>query len=465
MLESIEIKNFRSIRSAKFSLSPTGLTVFIGANGSGKSNIVKCLTFLADVAGAGLESAVRSQRGFEGILPKYIPSKYIRKGAEETRLTYTARVQPPANYPESAPPLRVQHVLAFAPHPQRLAQVLEEKLTFEQPLLVAACLKGTSAPVNFQPELTSTLTITKQGAGNLQVSASPPVEGPNLDGYLRWFGLEFLKDTLSDSPAADEIRLRLPFILTSIPSEERSRSLGREWSSFLEPEAYRLTTFSPEARVFRDFVSSIRNYDFQLTNLRNYQESAATDELQDDGKGLPAAVRGLVAKSTAWRRLQDTLRELAPHVTSTSVKSLHTGQEFVEFIERQSGRPVESWECSDGTLRALAILVAAETCPSNRMLLIEEPEQGLHPWAVRTVIKHLRQTITERHVQFVLTTHSQQVLESVSPSEVIVVAREPEVGTTFATIAEVAPNATLGPGDLGRLWVKGLLGGVPSSED
>jgi predicted ATPase len=146
------------------------------------------------------------------------------------------------------------------------------------------------------------------------------------------------------------------------------------------------------------------------------------------------------------------------------VSQLKSGQEFVQFVEEKSGRPVESWQSSDGTLRALAILLAVETHPEGSAILIEEPEQGLHPWAIRTLVAHIRAVIAERGLQVVLTTHSQQVLDCVAQEEVLVASRHSGSGTLFRTISDVVGHNTIEKGDIGKLWVSGLLGGVPSYE-
>jgi predicted ATPase len=144
--------------------------------------------------------------------------------------------------------------------------------------------------------------------------------------------------------------------------------------------------------------------------------------------------------------------------------SLRTGKEFVEFVESTASRGVESWESSDGTLRALAILLALETHRPHSTILIEEPEQNLHPWAVREIVEHIREVIQARRVQVIVTTHSQQVLERVYPEEVLVASRTEEGGTSFKTLEEILPHSEIIMGEIAQLWMKGLLGGVPSDE-
>ena len=224
---------------------------------------------------------------------------------------------------------------------------------------------------------------------------------------------------------------------------------------------------SAQARYFRVSIGSIRRYDLLLNELRMDQKVSDSMQLHPSGQNMPSVLRHLVSnpkKRPSLKRILATLSEIAPHVEKMRSKSLKTGKQFVEFIEIATGRGVESWESSDGTLRALAILLAIETHSSNSTILIEEPEQNLHPWAVRSIIEHIREAISERNLQVILTTHSQQVLERVHPDEVLVATRTKTEGTKFKPLKDLLPHGDIVMGDVGELWVRGLLGGVPTGE-
>ena len=58
-------KNFRSIESAHLELGP--LTVLVGPNASGKSNLMDILGFHGDVAHLGLETAITRRGGIDSV--------------------------------------------------------------------------------------------------------------------------------------------------------------------------------------------------------------------------------------------------------------------------------------------------------------------------------------------------------------------------------------------------------------
>lgn len=472
MLKHLSVENFRSLRKSRVVFSPTGLTAIVGANGSGKSNLIKCLEFLGTIPRDGLEGTIRAANGVDAILPKALPPHQLRSTA--VRFSYEIQLTSPPDYPADSPPVTVLHELSLQARSARFLALGGEKLTFSEPLRVQASIgrvtkrqQVPSAPYADLRELPSSwIIVSREHDGRVTVGATPPIAGANLEPYLNWFGLPFLFTNLKAADA-ETVASTLASLFSRVPASSGppAAAPGRhQLVSLLDGAG--LLTFSPQAQVFRNYLSAIRRFDLQLSQLRLQQDIATARELTPDGKGLPAAVRNLKSRqrgiSGDWRRLASTLTELAPHVSDTRVSQLKSGQEFVQFIESKSGRPVESWQASDGTLRALAILLAVETHPNTGAILIEEPEQGLHPWAVRTLVNHLREVIAERAVQIVITTHSQQVLDTVSPEEVRVAIRDPDAGTTFHTIEEVAHGHQIEKGEVGRMWVAGLLGGVPS---
>lgn len=66
MITSIEIKNYKSLRDVTIPLQP--LTVLVGPNAAGKSNILDCLAFVADIVREGLRGALGRRGGFSDVV-------------------------------------------------------------------------------------------------------------------------------------------------------------------------------------------------------------------------------------------------------------------------------------------------------------------------------------------------------------------------------------------------------------
>lgn len=114
---------------------------------------------------------------------------------------------------------------------------------------------------------------------------------------------------------------------------------------------------------------------------------------------------------------------------------------------------LEAFNMSDGTLRALGILLAVYQIPSPSVLVIEEPEASIHPGALSILLDLIR--FASRSMQVVVTTHSPEVLDStwLADNNLRLVAWED--GTTIVSrVGEMAGQALkahlMGAGELLR---------------
>ena len=359
MIETVEIKNFKSIQNAQIKFSP--LTVLVGTNGAGKSNLMLALAFLSHLSNHGLAAAVNYFGGFRNLLPQ-----------------------------------------------MALESKQEQKITFSVSM---------SLPSSQAKQVNSPLTIK----------------------YELEFGHTDLAATTED---------------VRITHEKMS------FDQFLPPAESLLADLTTPADTFRTRVSAIRRYELP--------PSSKPIEPSHNG-GQTSTLFALSSirqpeKEASWNRILRTLATIAPHVEFGPPYSQKTESIVSEGPNRAGSLKRDSWEFSGGMARALGILFALETHPEDGTLLIEEPEQSLHPWAIRTLMEHIREVTSERGIQVILTTHSPMVLERVYPNEVLIVERSEQEGTTFQTIKEILPYSDIARGEVGELWVHGLLGGVPSYE-
>lgn len=91
------------------------------------------------------------------------------------------------------------------------------------------------------------------------------------------------------------------------------------------------------------------------------------------------------------------------------------------FELRSGGAAVPASQASDGTLLVLAYLAILYLPSPPRFLLVEEPENGIHPQLLEKVAEIVRETVrTQSETQVVMTTHSPYLLDSFEPEEVTV---------------------------------------------
>jgi predicted ATPase len=115
---------------------------------------------------------------------------------------------------------------------------------------------------------------------------------------------------------------------------------------------------------------------------------------------------------------------------------------------------VPASQVADGTLLVLAYLAVLYLPQPPRVLLVEEPENGIHPKRLRNVLGILRELIQEQsHTQVVLTTHSPYALDLFSPEEVTLCTMQDngEVKTTRLSESPAVRRES-GVFTLGEIW-------------
>ena len=115
-----------------------------------------------------------------------------------------------------------------------------------------------------------------------------------------------------------------------------------------------------------------------------------------DGSNLPTALARMSARDPFV--LNDISRDLAnlvPGILRIRLEEDQARNRYILWAETQDGRSFSSRVLSDGTLRLLA-LVALKNDPQHRgVLCFEEPENGVHPFRLKNVVRLLRELTTD----------------------------------------------------------------------
>lgn len=130
----------------------------------------------------------------------------------------------------------------------------------------------------------------------------------------------------------------------------------------------------------------------------------------------------------------------------------------LEWKEKGSDDYFNASSISDGTLRfiCLATLLLQPNLPST--ILIDEPELGLHPYAI-TLLAGLLESASVKS-QIIISTQSVPLVNQFSPENIIVVDRK-DNQSTFTPLKSRDLNLWLEDYSLGEIWEKNLIGGRP----
>jgi len=222
-----------------------------------------------------------------------------------------------------------------------------------------------------------------------------------------------------------------------------------------DPEQYPEITHLAETlegiRIYRDWSFG------RHTAARMPQEpDLPTDLLEPDASNLGLVLNRLERDPAVKGQLLERLRALYDGIDDYNVQ-IEGGSVQVYFHE--SGNSIPATRLSDGTLRYLSLLAILCHPEPPRLIVIEEPELGLHPDILPTVAELLEEA-AER-TQLIVTTHSDILVDALNhrPEDIVVCERR-EGGTCARRLDAERLRPWLEQYRLGDLWTSGEIGGT-----
>ncbi len=166
-------------------------------------------------------------------------------------------------------------------------------------------------------------------------------------------------------------------------------------------------------------------------------EGAPIRFVDERGLGLPAVYDAILSRDVAtYVSLSNRLVKLFPSVKNVSLVN-PTAQSKALGVSLTDGAFVSAAAVSDGLLRFLAFAAIPYLAPVG-LILVEEPENGLHPSAIRDVMTLLREV--SQRTQVIIATHSPIVIGELATNEVTVLRRDENgVNTVLLRDTEKTP--------------------------
>ena len=212
-------------------------------------------------------------------------------------------------------------------------------------------------------------------------------------------------------------------------------------------------------------MDSYRVYHFHDTSDTAAVKGAADVEdnrvLRPQAENLAAFLYWMKQKEPDhFANIQDTLRQIAPFFERFLLEpsKLNEGRIRLEWKEKGSDGYFNAFSLSDGTLRfiCLATLLLQPQLP--RMVLLDEPELGLHPAAI-TLLADLLSSAATR-TQVIVATQSVTLVNQFEPDAVWAVDRQ-DNQSVFRHLKQADMTTWLDDYSLGELWEKNVLGARP----
>lgn len=171
-----------------------------------------------------------------------------------------------------------------------------------------------------------------------------------------------------------------------------------------------------------------------------------------------------------YDKIRDVVRLAAPFFDDFKLRPVSTNPELIqlEWLQKESDYPFRASQLSDGTLRFICLATALLQPSPPPTVLFDEPELGLHPYALvllANLFKQAANQIGDQIVrQVIVSTQSALLLNEFAPEDVIVVERS-QGQSIFRRLDSDNLSEWLKEYSLGELWQKNILGGRPRNEE
>jgi predicted ATPase len=246
---------------------------------------------------------------------------------------------------------------------------------------------------------------------------------------------------------------------------------GHKESRLAEVAVYTQALHTPknvEAYVL-DNLKSWKVYHFHDTSdsapVKKARDINDNIYLRPDASNLAAFLYMLKrTRKEYYEAIRDTIRLANPFFDDFLLRPYTDNENMIrlEWREKESDFPFQAYHLSDGTLRfiCLTTLLLQPQLPST--ILIDEPELGLHPYAL-IILASLMRSAAER-TQLIVSTQSVSLVNQFDAEDLLVVERR-ELDNMHETVIERVDSQRLSSWldeyALGELWEKNVLGGRP----
>ena len=174
----------------------------------------------------------------------------------------------------------------------------------------------------------------------------------------------------------------------------------------------------------RRYLQNSYIFDPQPKAMREYARIESAPQLLRSGANLSAVLFALSEfdeeSNPALQRITDIVRQIPEEpFKKIDFEETSLGDVMAGFVPdtRNGTKLIDARILSDGTLRMLAIVTALETVPSPSRIVIEEFDNGLHPSRAKLLVKALAEAASRRKLNVVVTTHNPAFMDALDEQQ------------------------------------------------
>ncbi|NEW85159.1 MAG: AAA family ATPase [Mariniphaga sp.] len=214
----------------------------------------------------------------------------------------------------------------------------------------------------------------------------------------------------------------------------------------------------------RNYIANLQVFHFHDTSATSLlrKECEINDNLflKQDGRNLPAFLYFLKVKHPkVFSRIEKTIQSVAPYISKLILEPNRLNEKEIELRWVDKGdlqSNFSAYQLSDGTLRFIALATLLMQPEPPAVIVIDEPELGLHPFAIGKLAGMI-QSASEKS-QVIIATQSPGLISHFSPEDILVMDKsEEENQTIFKRLDSESLKSWLQDYTLGDLWERNIL--------
>jgi predicted ATPase len=260
------------------------------------------------------------------------------------------------------------------------------------------------------------------------------------------------------------------FIIYPSESSNRGTLFANEYTNFKDDERKPLCQAAEEAEIgigFENFrEKDLKIYHFHDTGSSSplKQINALNDNrnLRENGENLAAFLYYLQEKQPKdFQNIENQIRSVAPFFERFDLAPDRLNEKQIElrWLEKSSDAYFNAYDLSDGTLRFMALTTLLLQPDLPKTIIIDEPELGLHPFAINKLAAMMKQAAAKGS-QVIVSTQSVGLIDNFEPEDIITVDRE-DNQSVFKRLDSKELEGWLEDYTLGELWNKNIIGAMP----
>ncbi|SOY77702.1 conserved hypothetical protein [Cupriavidus taiwanensis] len=291
-------------------------------------------------------------------------------------------------------------------------------------------------------------------------------ETTKLESFIK-FGLNGYKFVLEPTVDGDFVFAKESLFFDGPYFGEKWISLGDGHLEAKLKEAFKSGNTRGVADYCYSSISSWKVFHFHDTSdtagMKRWSSLHDNEYLRPDASNLAAYLYKLADEAPdIYEQIRKTIQLAIPFFDKFVLKPrrMKNGEEQIRLLwrQRESDYTLLPSQLSDGSIRFICLVTALLQPDAPSTIIIDEPELGLHPYAITLLGSLLRSVSTK--MQVIVSTQSVPLVNEFSIDDLIIVERD-QGGSSFKRIDESEFDVWLNDYSVGELWEKNILGGRP----